>query len=94
MALGPFGPLILFVLARVFIPCTALHLHNSPENVRLTEPTNWFWKKADSVLSRYRSFLGRTWLLWVLPMVLVLAWVAYKAYGQAAPAGEFGYTLH
>jgi hypothetical protein len=25
-------------------------LHNSPENVRLTEPANWFWKKADGGL--------------------------------------------
>ncbi len=51
-------------------------------------------KEADSILSRYRSFLGRTWLLWVLPMVLVLAWVAYKAHGEGARAGDFAYTLH
>lgn len=51
-------------------------------------------KEADSILSRYRSFLGRTWLLWVLPMVLVLAWVAYKAYGEGSLAGDYSYTLH
>lgn len=38
------------MFARVFITCTAPPLHNSPENVRLTEPANWFWKKADGGL--------------------------------------------
>lgn len=50
MAWSPLNPLYSSVFARVFITCTPPPLDNSPKNVRLTEPTNWFWKNADGDL--------------------------------------------